>query len=67
MSRKKPRTWLTDLQNWKRNRHRLHEALQQRQYAELAVKFLDAYPEVRRDLLGFYLEAKERLEESDSD
>lgn len=67
---KKPRTFISDLHWFKRCRKQLHEVIEDaspkgKEKAKKIVEFLDENPEVRRDLMSFYIKAKERLEQED--
>lgn len=66
----KTKTFVSDLQWFKHCRKKLHEVIEDpspkgRERAKMIVDFLDENPEVRRDLMVFYIKAKERLERED--
>jgi len=49
----------------KKCRKTIHDNLEDRSFAQKLIQVLDADPALRRDLVGFYLLAKERLARED--
>jgi hypothetical protein len=61
----KVRTVISDLSWIKKCRKTIYEHLESREFARQLIAVLDRDPALRRDLVGFYLLAKERLERPD--
>jgi hypothetical protein len=61
----KMRTVISDLSWIKKCRKTIHENIENREFARQLIAVLDRDPALRRDLVGFYLLAKERLERPD--
>ncbi|WP_447972161.1 hypothetical protein [Nitrospira sp. Kam-Ns4a] len=61
----KVRTALSDISWIKKCRKKIYDEIEDRAFAQRLIEVLDADPELRRDLVGFYLLAKERLTRPD--
>jgi hypothetical protein len=62
---RKPKTCISDVAWIKKCRKTIHDNLEDPSFAQKLIQVLDADPALRRDLVGFYLLAKERLARED--